>query len=85
MEIRFDSIYVNEISMSSGIFVGPNTQNGWSCHQKENSALGTVVGDENLICHNVNVIHDEDLMDMPIKNTTIKEKVNKDGKGQEVV
>lgn len=77
MNIQFDSIYVNAIEKNSGIFVGPNSQNGWHTHSKENAALGTVVGTANLIHHNVNVVHDEDEIDTPInieKNTS--------GKGQ---
>lgn len=66
MNIKFDSIYANSIKMSSGIFVGHNTQDGWRSQVKENSALGTVVGTSNVIHHNVNVIHDEDMVDTPI-------------------
>ncbi|WP_079477230.1 hypothetical protein [Halobacillus salinus] len=66
MDIKFDSIYVNAIEKNSGIFVGPNSQNGWSTQSKENAALGTVVGTANVIHHNVNVIHDEDEIDTPI-------------------
>ncbi|WP_394218155.1 hypothetical protein [Halobacillus trueperi] len=51
---------------NSGIFVGPNTQTHWESQEKQNSALGTVVGDGNIISYNVNVIHDNDEIDMPI-------------------
>ncbi|MGP4077122.1 hypothetical protein [Halobacillus sp. K22] len=79
MEIQFDCINVNQIKMSSGIFVGPNSQNNWSAHQKENSALGTIVGNGNVVHQNINVIHDEDMVDMPIKQETTK---SSNGKGQ---
>ncbi|MCA0972488.1 hypothetical protein LCM20_17975 [Halobacillus litoralis] len=66
MNVQFDSINVNSIHMNSGVFVGSNSQDGWSASMKENSALGTVVGTGNVIHHNVNVIHDEDMIDTPI-------------------
>lgn len=54
---------------NSGIFVGPNTQTHWESQEKQNAALGTVVGDGNIISYNVNVIHDNDEIDMPITKT----------------
>ncbi|MFZ0370207.1 MAG: hypothetical protein WAM07_11505 [Halobacillus sp.] len=78
MKVHFDCINVNQIKMSSGIFVGSNSQNNWSSHQKENSALGTIVGNGNVVHQNINVIHDEDMVDMPIKEETIKKS---NGKG----
>lgn len=66
---------------NSGIFIGPNTQTHWESQEKQNAALGTVVGHGNIISYNINIVHDNDLVDMPItKNagTGTKKKENGD-------
>ncbi|ARI76109.1 hypothetical protein [Halobacillus mangrovi] len=82
MEIRFDSINVYMIEKSSGIFVGPNIQYGWRTQQKENVGLGKVIGEGNILTQNINVIHDEDMVDMPIKKEAAKESKKANGIGQ---
>ncbi|SFK16201.1 hypothetical protein SAMN04487936_10878 [Halobacillus dabanensis] len=54
------------MTTNSGIFIGPNTQTHWESQEKQNTALGTVVGDGNIISYNINIVHDNDLIDMPV-------------------
>lgn len=65
---------------NSGIFIGPNTQTHWESQEKQNAALGTVVGDGNIMSYNVNIIYDNDLVDMPItKNARSETKKKENG------
>jgi len=66
MKIVFDSISINSISQNSGVFTGSNIQLNWQSLTKENSAMGTVIGDFNHLMNNINVVYDNDLIDMPI-------------------
>ncbi|WP_205600768.1 spore germination protein [Gracilibacillus sp. YIM 98692] len=70
MKIQFDSININKVSSNAGVFVGSNIQLNWSSQTKENSAQGTVIGDMNHLSQNANVVYDNDVVDMPIKNDT---------------
>ncbi|NEW07181.1 hypothetical protein GK047_14325 [Paenibacillus sp. SYP-B3998] len=63
--IQFDSIHVNEISSGSGIFIGTNLQVYWSTSSKQNSGLGSVSGDYNVVQHNMNTVYDNDVIDAP--------------------
>jgi hypothetical protein len=64
--VHFDKIMVNSISTNSGIFVGTNSQYGWSSHSKSNANISDIVGDGNEFQNNVNILHDDDLIDTPI-------------------
>jgi hypothetical protein len=64
--VHFDKIMVNSISTSAGIFVGTNSQYGWSSHNKENANICGISGDSNEFVNNVNILHDDDLIDTPI-------------------
>ncbi|MBP2243216.1 hypothetical protein J2Z40_003804 [Cytobacillus eiseniae] len=68
MKIEFDSITINHMSGNAGVFTGSNIQLNWKSQIKENSAMGTVIGDMNRLTHNINVVYDNDAIDMPIKN-----------------
>ncbi|WP_281974499.1 hypothetical protein [Halobacillus litoralis] len=72
---------MNVLKNNSGIFVGPNTQNQWDTHEKHNAALGTVVGEANILAYNINVIHDEDMVDMPIRKENGGSKHKKENGG----
>ncbi|WLD93298.1 hypothetical protein [Alkalihalobacillus sp. AL-G] len=72
MKVQFDTIQIHNISANSGVFNGENSQNRWTTQCKENSGLGAVIGDGNILMNNINVIHDNDIVDMPVQNTTKK-------------
>lgn len=80
MNIVFDSININNVSENAGVFVGSNIQLNWKSQTKENSAMGTVIGEKNLLSKNINVIYDNDGVDMPIKNITVSNKEKKEKK-----
>lgn len=65
MKIQFDSICINSIWANSGTFTGDNLQVNWTTQYKENSALGQVAGDYNMIVQNINIVYDNDLVDAP--------------------
>lgn len=71
VRIEFNNINVNSIESSSGVFIGPNVQWGWSSHMKRMNGFGTVTGMLNRISHSVNVIYDNDLIDTPIDDRDI--------------
>ncbi|MEC0228081.1 hypothetical protein [Paenibacillus alba] len=63
--IQFDSIHVNTIGDSSGIFVGTNMQFFWTSSSKSNSGMGEISGDNNYMLNNVNTVYDNDIIDAP--------------------
>lgn len=65
MNVQFDSIKIQQISGNSGVFVGSNLQINWNSQTKVNNALGTVIGSNNILQSNINVVYDNDLIDMP--------------------
>lgn len=65
--IDFDSINVNAIETTSGIFIGgPNLQYGWSSHGKQNSGFGTIQGTRNQVSQLTIAVSDDDFIDTPI-------------------
>jgi hypothetical protein len=66
LTVQFDKIIVNSIQINSGIFVGTNTQNAWSSHNKTNMNIGRISGDGNHFSDHLNVICDDDFIDTPI-------------------
>ncbi|WJH34751.1 spore germination protein [Paenibacillus aurantius] len=71
VHIDLNNINVNSIDRSSGIFIGPNTQWGWSAHSKSLAGFGTINGMFNRCSHNLNVVYDNDLIDTPIDDRDI--------------
>ncbi len=69
--VQFDRIMVNALATNSGVFVGTNTQYGWSSHSKTNASLMGISGDGNRIYENVNVIYDNDGIDTPIDDRDV--------------
>ncbi|MGD6941889.1 hypothetical protein ACQCT6_07630 [Cytobacillus gottheilii] len=65
MNIHFDSIHINSIWANSGNFTGQNFQLNWKTQYKENSSLGNIAGDYNIIANNINIIYDNDVIDSP--------------------
>jgi hypothetical protein len=69
--VHFDRIMVNAMETNSGIFVGTNSQYGWSSHNKTNASVMGVSGDNNTIRGNLNVIYDNDLIDTSIDDRDV--------------
>ncbi|KGP74147.1 hypothetical protein [Pontibacillus yanchengensis] len=70
MHIQFDSININNMEMNSGVFTGSNYQANWSTNFKMNNGIGLVVGNGNVIAHNLNIVDDNDIVDTPIKTVS---------------
>ncbi|KMJ58341.1 hypothetical protein AB685_10595 [Bacillus sp. LL01] len=70
VHILLDRIEITSIMNCSGVFTGENLQANWSSYQKTNMGFGLVAGTDNHSNSNMNVVHDPDVMDMPIKSTS---------------
>ncbi len=68
MHVSLGNINITNVSGNSGVFVGSNLQLYWRSYAKENLGLGTTVGKGNALLFNQNVVYDNDLIDMPIRN-----------------
>lgn len=72
--VQFNQIQVNGMETNAGIFVGTNSQSGWSTHNKTNYSMG-VSGDHNLVYRNINVIYDNDGIDTPIITKKLSQQI----------
>lgn len=70
INILLDRIEITSIMNCSGVFTGENIQMNWSSYQKTNMGFGLVAGTDNHSDSNMNVVHDPDVMDMPIRSTS---------------
>lgn len=70
IHILLDKIEVMSIMNCSGIFTGENMQANWKTYQKTNMGFGFVAGAYNDSDSNLNIVHDPDMVDMPIKNAS---------------
>lgn len=73
MEQLSDIVVINNISIqgiqtNSGVFIGDNSQNFWSSHQKSNTDLGPMNG-KNFIYKPINYVYDPDYFDHVTLNT----------------
>ena len=65
-------IHVQMMQRQSGIFIGEkNVAIGWSSHGKENSVIGNISGQSNLLLNNISILNDPDLIDTPIDDRDI--------------
>jgi hypothetical protein len=65
-------INVQTMQRQSGIFIGErNNAIGWSAHGKENSVIGGISGQSNLLFHNISILNDPDFIDTPIDDRDI--------------
>jgi hypothetical protein len=65
-------INVHTMQKQSGIFIGErNIAIGWSTHGKENSVIGNISGQSNLLFHNISILNDPDFIDTPIDDRDI--------------
>jgi hypothetical protein len=66
------NIHVQTMQRQSGIFIGErNIAIGWSAHGKQNSVIGSVSGQSNLLFHNISILNDPDMIDTPIDDRDI--------------
>ncbi|TVY02050.1 hypothetical protein [Cohnella terricola] len=75
--VIFNKLAVNNIENSSGIFIGTNMALGWTSYSKENQGLGRF--SNTTLTNALGVVHDPDLIDMPIeevRNITLMETSN---------
>ena len=70
--IQFDSIKVNYLEKNCGIFVGTNQQNYWCTSFSDKAGFGIVSGYFNRVSKNINLFHDHDLIDTPIRTYTLR-------------
>ncbi|WP_432418790.1 spore germination protein [Cytobacillus spongiae] len=70
MNVSIESIHVNTVTENSSVAVGQNYQLYWRSNSKLNVGLGNTVGEYNWIVSNQNVVYDNDLIDMPINNSS---------------
>lgn len=55
-----------------GIFIGEqNTAIGWSAHGKQNSVIGSIGGQSNVLYRNISILIDPDVVDTPIDDRDI--------------
>ncbi|WP_160725546.1 hypothetical protein [Bacillus sp. USDA818B3_A] len=65
-------IHIQMMQRQSGIFIGEkNVAIGWSSHGKENSVIGNISGQSNLLLNNISILNDPDLIDTPIDDRDI--------------
>ncbi|MCM2533222.1 hypothetical protein NDK43_13470 [Neobacillus pocheonensis] len=65
-------INVQTMQRQSGIFIGEkNNAIGWSAHGKENSVIGRISGQSNLLFQNISILNDPDFIDTPIDDRDI--------------
>jgi hypothetical protein len=67
--VVFNTIMANGMETNAGIFVGQNTAPHWTTHNKTQGAASTVIGFYNTLPHNINILHDNDVIDTPIHDT----------------
>lgn len=66
------NINVQTMQRQSGIFIGErNNAIGWSAHGKENSVIGSISGQSNILYQNVSILIDPDFIDTPIDDRDI--------------
>jgi hypothetical protein len=66
------NITVQTMERQSGIFIGEkNTAIGWSAHGKQNSVIGSIGGQSNLLLNNISILIDPDIVDTPIDDRDI--------------
>ncbi|MEA3321805.1 MAG: hypothetical protein U9Q88_17585 [Bacillota bacterium] len=70
IHILLDKIEVMSIMNCSGIFTGENMQANWRSYQKANMGFGLIAGVDNHSDSNINIVHDPDIVDMPIQDSS---------------
>ncbi|MDA8333602.1 MAG: hypothetical protein M0Z41_01200 [Peptococcaceae bacterium] len=64
--IYLNSLSIDTLDTTCGVFIGVNRAVGWSSHSKSNSGLGTS-GDN---CqNNLNIVYDNDIIDTPMEKS----------------
>ncbi|WP_338780747.1 hypothetical protein [Metabacillus sp. FJAT-52054] len=63
LTIQFTNINISALSSNSGVFTGTNSQYDWTVSMKSNAGFGKIIGENNVSINNVNIVHDDDVMD----------------------
>jgi hypothetical protein len=66
--IVFNTIAANVIEQNAGIFIGQNSANNWVSHNKIQGSILGVVGFNNSLPHNINILNDNDVYDTCIND-----------------
>lgn len=70
--IYFDSLKVESIANSSGVFSGQNVQHTWRHDSKLNEGFGTFSGNGNIASKGISVLIDSDVIDQWVKKSIDK-------------
>ncbi len=68
--IHFNAVNVNALNRNSTIAIGENDQTNWTSHNKNNYGNGIISG-KSTVGRNLNIIHDDDVIDVPITSNGI--------------
>jgi hypothetical protein len=72
--IKFEEINANTLNRNSTVAIGENQQLNWETFNKQNYGTGFLSG-ENLLGNNINMIHDDDMIDSPIHEQAVNHSV----------
>ncbi len=64
--ITFNSIRINGMETNAAVFIGKNSASGWDSNNKNQQAIGIIIGALNFFAGNFISIYDGDLYDTPI-------------------
>jgi len=67
--ICLGKVSIAGVRNNAGVFYGENALRGWQTRVKSNAGAGRVTGDGNLVVSRLNLLHDPDVVDMPVRNT----------------
>ncbi|MEO3943999.1 hypothetical protein [Gorillibacterium sp. CAU 1737] len=74
--ISFNSIVINSINTTSGIFIGDNQMIGWDSHSKRFNGVGKLVGQYNVILNPYVLVNNNSLFDTPISDNDLNSSVS---------
>lgn len=70
--VTLESVNVNAMTHNNSISIGKGHINGMDSNDKLNYSVGNLYGNKNLINSNLNMVHDQDLVDGIIEDQDIK-------------
>ncbi|MCY0900680.1 MAG: hypothetical protein OWU32_00660 [Firmicutes bacterium] len=70
--VNLGGIKVGALANDCGIFIGENMQMGWDSHAKQNTGVGSISGDGNVLTVCFALLYDPDMIDCPIFDNDIK-------------
>lgn len=66
LQSHVQSLAVESLNQNAGIFIGDTAITGMDSHEKDNKGTGTIFGNQNLFCRDVNIVFDEDNFDFAL-------------------